>query len=88
MSIETTAGRAWSATASNADSRSTAGATCDALGFVAFVEPTRPCAQLKCVRSKPDAKISPQKNATTTAALKRAREKRLVIRQIYLREMS
>ena len=37
---------------------------------------TRLCAQPKRVRSKPDAKTSPQRNATTIAAPKRAREYR------------
>src|ERR1051325_6319004 len=76
VSIETTAGRAWSATASNAVSVSAAEAICAGAGFVAL---TRPCAQLKCVRSKPEAKTRPQKNATTIAAPKRAREYRLDI---------
>src|SRR4051794_36435423 len=66
VSIETTAGPAGSATASNDDSRSAAGAISAAVGL--FAEPTRPCAQPKRVRSKPDAKMSPHMNATTIAA--------------------
>src|SRR3954466_2832964 len=73
VSIETTAGRAWSATASKADSRSAAGATSAAVGLVA--EPfTLPWGHPKRVRLNPDAKTSPQTNATTIAAPKRARE--------------
>src|SRR5262249_37498456 len=48
---------------------------------------TRPCAQLKCVRSNPDAKIKPQRNATTIAAPKRARVYRLDIDAILLGEV-
>src|ERR1044072_3725613 len=39
---------------------------------------TRPCAQLNLVRSNPEAKTRPQKNATATAAPKRARGKLLI----------
>src|SRR5438105_15498022 len=77
VSIDTTAGRAWSATASNAVSVSAADATCAGAGLVGDV--TRDCAQLKRVRSKPDAKRSPQRNATTIAAAKPAREFLLLI---------
>jgi hypothetical protein len=59
---------------------SAAGAICAALGLVGAF--TRACAQLNRVRSNPDAKISPHRNATATAAPRRAREKRLDILDI------
>src|ERR1043166_5185246 len=80
--METTAGRAWSATASKADSRSAAGATSAAVGLVPVL--TLPWAHPNRVRSKPDAKTSPQKNATTIAAPKRAREYLMDIEMTHL----
>src|ERR1700748_1411238 len=60
---------------------STAEATCAAVGFVAA---TRPCAQLKRVRSNPLAKTRPQTKATTMAAPRRAREDPVGIRESHL----
>src|SRR5687768_1472817 len=70
--IDTTLGVTWSAMASKALPVSASDCTCDDDGFDPF-EPS--CANPNRVRSRLDAKRSPQTNAVTTATPRRTREK-------------